>query len=164
MWDGDVSRRLSITCCVAGLLLGCSSPQPDPSAEQQILMKASRDWSQAAATGNVDAVVSYWADNAVVMMPDMPTFRGKEAIRKYVESSFKIPGFKISWEPLEAHVSASGEMGYIIERTTVTLPDQSGRPTTHRARAVSIWRKSEGGTWKNMVDISNPDPSAQPAI
>lgn len=152
---------IPFAACVMGTLGGCSSQQSDPIAEQEVLMQASRDWSRAASTGNVDAIVSYWADDAVVMMPDLPTYRGKEPIRKYVEASLKLPGFRISWEPLEAHVSASGDMGYIIERTTITAPDQSGRPVTHQARAVSIWRKRDGGSWKNVMDISNGEPTAR---
>lgn len=154
--------NLPISWCVASLLYGCSSQQVDVAAEQQVLMKASRDWSLAAATGDVDAIVAYWADDAAVMMPDLPTYRGKDAIRNYVEGSLKVPGFRISWEPLEAHVSASGDMGYVIERTRVTMTDQSGQPVTHQARAVSIWRKAKGGTWKNVVDISNGDPATEP--
>ena len=119
-WHVGVSKRpiIPFAACVVGTLGGCSSQQSDPIAEQEVLMQASRDWSRAASTGNVDAIVSYWADDAVVMMPDLPTYRGKKPIRKYVEASLKVPGFRISWEPLEAHVSASGDMGYIIERTT----------------------------------------------
>lgn len=153
--------NLPLSYCVLGLLCGCGGEQIDTAAEQQVLMEASRDWSRAAAAGDVDAIVSYWADDAVVMMPDLPTYRGKAAIRTYVEESLKIPGFRISWEPLEAHVSDSGDMGYVIERTRVTMPDLSGRPVTHQARAVSIWRKPEGGIWKNVVDISNGDPAAE---
>lgn len=90
-------------------------------------------------------------------MAGLPTFRGKAAIRDYVAASLKIPGFKISWEPLEAHVSASGDMGYIIERSQVTLPDSAGKLTTTYSRGVTVWRKGPDGRWQNAVDISNAD-------
>ena len=121
-------------------------------------MEISREWSRAAATGNVDAVVNYWADDAVVMMAGLPTFTGRDEIRSYVAESFNMPGFAISWEPLEAHVSASGDMGYIVERSEVTLPDAAGRPVTHQFRAVSIWRNDARHGWRNVVDISNAPP------
>lgn len=141
------------------LLVGCATTRmDDQSAEEARLLDISREWSRAAGAGNVDAVMRYWADDAVVMMAGLPTFTGKDAIRRYVTESFDMPGFAISWEPLEAHVSASGDMGYIVEQSRVTLPDAQGRPVVHQFRAVSIWRKEVGQDWRNVVDISNAPP------
>ena len=134
---------------------GCHSGSADRGAEEARLMEVSREWARAAASGNVDSILDYWADDAVVMMPDLPTFRGKQAIRSYVQESFKIPGFKISWEPLEAEISKSGDLGYLLERTEVTLPDEAGKLRTHQSRSVTIWRKDSNGNWRNVVDISN---------
>ena len=141
----------------------CAAPPADQAAEERQLMETSREWSRAASTGDVDAVVNYWAEDAVVMMAGLPTFTGKEAIKAYVAESFSMPGFAIGWEPIEARVSASGDMGYLLERTRVTLPDPAGILTTHEFRAVSIWRK-DGGEWRNVVDISNapPGPATTP--
>lgn len=142
----------------AALLAGCVSLPQGGADEERRLLEISREWSRAAAGGDVDAIMNYWADDAVVMMAGLPTFTGKQAIRAYVTESYAIPGFAIRWTPLEAHVSASGDMGYILEDTEVTLPDAAGAPTTHRFRAVSIWRKDAGRGWRNVVDISNPQP------
>lgn len=142
------------------LLVGCSEVPPDRSDEERRLIEISREWSRAAGTGDVDAVVNYWAEDAVVMMAGLPTFTGREAIRSYVAESYAIPGFAIRWEPLEAHVSASGDMGYILERSEVTIPDAAGTPVTQRFRAVSIWRKDPGQGWRNVVDISNAPPGS----
>ncbi|GAA0869755.1 hypothetical protein GCM10009116_15910 [Brevundimonas basaltis] len=126
-------------------------------------METSREWSQAAASGDVDAIIRYWADDAVVLMSGLPTFRGKEAIRTYVTESMKLPGFRISWEPVEAHVSASGDMGYLLERTQVTVPGPSGGLETQQFRTVTIWRKQGDGSWRNVVDIATPGAGATQA-
>lgn len=123
-------------------------------------MELSREWSQAAASGDLDRIVSYWGEDATVMMGGLPTFQGKSAIRSYVAQSLKIPGFKISWEPLEAHVSASGDMGYIIEKSHVTAPDSTGTLTTTAFRGVTIWRKGTDRQWRNVLDINNQDSRA----
>lgn len=142
----------------AAFLSGCAHLPQSGATEESRLMEISREWSRSAASGDVDTIMNYWADDAVVMMAGLPTFTGKEAIRAYVAESFNIPGFAIRWEPLEAHVSASGDLGYILEQTEVTLPNAAGTPTAQRFRAVTIWRK-DGGRWRNVVDISNPDPA-----
>jgi ketosteroid isomerase-like protein len=76
-----------------------------------------------------------------------------------IERMNKVPGFAISWEPLEARISDGGDMGYLIERTTLTMNGPDGKPVTQHFRAVTIWKKQADGSWKNVVDISNPGPA-----
>ena len=76
-----------------------------------------------------------------------------------VEESFKIPGFRINWQPQRVEVSKSGDMAYIIEDSQVSYPDSTGKSMTQKNKAVSIWRKQADGSWKNVVDISTPLPA-----
>jgi uncharacterized protein (TIGR02246 family) len=156
--------RFSKTLAVAmalPLAAGCRPADPprasvDVRAEEAKLMDASRRWSALAAEGkDARAVAAYWADDAVLMQDGMPTMRGRDGARQFVEGAFKMPGFKIQWEPIEAHVAASGDMGYIIERSTITEPGADGKPVTNEARALTVWRKDANGEWRNVVDISN---------
>lgn len=142
--------------------VGNQPARVDTKAEETKLMDASRHWSALAAQGkDADAVAAYWAGDAVLMQDGMPTMRGQAAAREFVGQAFKMPGFKIEWEPIEAHVSNSGDMGYIIERSTVTEPGASGKPETHAMRAVTVWRKDAKGEWRNVVDISNAQVTAR---
>jgi uncharacterized protein (TIGR02246 family) len=145
------SEGMVLAAVGALTLSACATGPTSSSNEEARLMAISREWSAAAASGDLERVVSYWGDDATVMMAGLPTFRGKKAIRDYVAESYKIPGFRISWEPLEAHVSASGDMGYIIERSQVTLPDSSGKLTTTSFRSVTVWRKGADGRWRNSL-------------
>lgn len=121
-------------------------------------MQLSREWSEAAAAGNVEKAVSYWADDAVLMSEGQQPLEGKASIRKMVEESFKMPGFRISWKPKSVQVSESGDMAYLIEDSQITYNDSTGQAVTHNLNAVTIWRKQKDGTWKNVVDISTPSP------
>ena len=136
---------------------GCA--HPDNRNEEERLMQRSRDWSKAAVSGKMDSVLSYWADDAVVMPPGQPPLKGKEAIRNMLEESSRIPGFKISWEPKSVSVSASGDMAYMIEENQITMSDSLGRPFTQFNKAVTVWRKEADGTWKNVVDMWNSNPA-----
>src|SRR6266704_3729716 len=56
-------------------------------------------WSAAAsASGDVEQIVSFWADDAIVIPPGQAPIIGKNAIRNYVTDSLKIPGFGIEWK------------------------------------------------------------------
>ena len=146
--------KLLVLGSAAAVPLGCSRDNHGFSPARQ-LMQTSREWSRVTATGNIDAIVDYWADDAVLMIPGMPTLRGKAAIRNYVEQSLKTPGFHIRWKPVDAHVS--GDMGYLIERSSVTMPDAKGVPQTQEFRGLTIWRMGADGKWRNVVDSSIPD-------
>ena len=131
----------------------------DTKKEEEQLIQISREWSKSAATDSIEKTLSYWADDAVIMSPGQPPVKGKKAIREMLEGTSKIPGFKISWEPLSAFVSESGDMAYLIEQNQITMNDSLGNPATEFNKSVTIWRKDADGSWKNIVDMWNSDPS-----
>ncbi len=143
-------------------VLSACNAKPDMKQEEQKLMETSRAWSRVAQSGDVDATLAYWADDAIVIQPGQEVARGRESQRRMLEGMKKLPGFSISWEPLEARLSDGGDMGYLIERTTMKMNGPDGKPVTQQFRAVTIWRKQPDGSWKNVVDISNPGPGAPP--
>jgi uncharacterized protein (TIGR02246 family) len=145
---------------LAALALSACGSRADPGQEEQKLMETSRAWSRAAQGGDVDSMLAYWSDDAVVIQPGQEVTRGREPLRAMIERMNKVPGFAISWEPLEARISDGGDMGYLIERTTLTMNGPDGKPVTQHFRAVTIWKKQADGSWKNVVDISNPGPAA----
>ena len=140
-------------------ILGCEQQHADTNSEGEKLMQLSRDWSKSASTGNIDTTLSFWADDAIVMAPGQPSLKGKKAIREMVEGTSKIPGFKISWDPKMVSVSKSGDMAYMIEETQITMNDSLGKPFTEYNKAVTVWRKEANGTWKNVVDMWNANPT-----
>ncbi len=91
--------RMLLALGVAAVLVGCAQPQIDERAEQAALMQVSREWAQAAASGDLERIVSYWADDAIVMPPDLPAVVGKSAIRYSVRAGQAVPGFRVTWEP-----------------------------------------------------------------
>lgn len=122
-------------------------------------MQLSREWSTSASTDSIEKTLSYWADDAVVMPPGQPPLKGKAAIRQMIEGTSKIPGFKISWEPLNVFVSQSGDMAYMIEQNQITMNDSLGRSITEHNKVVTVWRKEPDGKWKNVVDMWNTNPA-----
>ena len=139
-------------------LLSCGEQEIDTKAEAEKLMQASREWNAAAQKNDVEKVISYWTDDALLMSQGEAALSGKTAIRQMVQESFKIPGFNIKWEPQSAFVSKSGDLGYLIEKSQITVNDSTGKPITTHFKAVTIWKKQSDGSWKNAVDISNTEP------
>lgn len=152
--------KLIIIFLLFTVLASCAdTKEVDTKAEEERLMQISREWSTSAATDSIEKTLSYWADDAVIMSPGQPPIKGKKAIREMIEGTSKIPGFKISWEPLSAFVSKSGDLDYLIEQNQITMNDSLGSPATEFNKSVTIWRKDADGIWKNIVDMWNADPS-----
>ena len=140
------------------ILLSCNK-KSDSKAEGEKLMQVSRDWSKSASTDDIEKTMSYWADSAIFLSAGQPTLNGKNEIRGMVERSGKVPGFKISWEPVSVSISESGDMAYMIEKNQVTVNDSLGRPVTKYGKGVTIWKKDAEGSWKNVVEVSIDDIS-----
>jgi ketosteroid isomerase-like protein len=131
----------------------------DIESEKQKLMETSREWSRVAASDDQEKTLAYWSDDALVLSAGDPPLQGKEGIRQMVLSSFDDPNFRISWEPETAEISASGDMGYLIEDTQMTMKDSTGSNSTQHFKTVTIWKKQQDGSWKNVVDVMSPLPS-----
>ena len=133
----------------------------DRAAEEQVLLERSREWSATVGRGDMQEALDYWAEDAVVMPPGMPMLEGRDAIRAYVAEAGRIPGFRIRWEPIRAHIAESGDMAYMLERNEITVNDSTGAPVTSHGKVVTVWRKDEDGLWRNVIDIWNEAPAPQ---
>jgi uncharacterized protein (TIGR02246 family) len=148
-----------IAMALTFIILSCSQQKVDTKAEGEKIIQMSREWSQVTSTGDVEKTVSYWAEDAIVILPGQPPLKDKKAIRQMVQESYQIPGFRISWQPQSVEVSQDGGMAYLIENSQVSFTDSTGKSITQNNKAISVWRKQDNGLWKNVVDISTPQPS-----
>src|SRR5262249_49621863 len=148
---------------IALALVSCSRQQFDPTSEGEKLLRRDAEWSDLATAGkDVEKVVSYWSDDAVLIFPGQPLFEGKAAIRAYVTASFNTPGFKIHWVSQRPVFSPDGKFAYMRGTAELTLPEPNGSPLTLRLRGLSIWRLDHDDQWRCVVDISNEEPATKP--
>jgi ketosteroid isomerase-like protein len=157
-----LDRAASVLAVTALTVLGgCSAAHFDAAAESRKLQQRDAEWAQAAAAGkDVDKIVSYWSDDAVVMEPGQPPYEGKAAIRAYVASSLQTPGFSIHWVSSNPTFSPDGNMAYMRGTAEMTVPGPNGALMTMHSRGVTIWRRDHDGLWRCVVDIANEPPTA----
>ena len=128
-------------------------------SERTALMETSREWARAAAGGDLERILSFWSDDAIVMPPGQPAVVGKAAIREFVRQTTAIPGFSITWEPEQADVANAGDVGYLVERNRVTFSEGAGTAAVQFGKALTVWRKDATGAWKCVIDIWNENPT-----
>src|SRR5439155_18399328 len=92
-------------------------------------------------------------DDAIVLPPGLPAISGKAELREYVESSWKIPGFRITWTSTDVTFSPDGNLAYMLGRNEVAMDDPDGMPVTMKGRGITIWRRDPDGEMRCVVDI-----------
>lgn len=129
-------------------------------AERTKLLQRDAEWAALASEGHdVEAILSYWTYDAVVLAPGLPAVIGKTALREYILGSLQIPGFNITWSSTDVVFSPDGNLAYMFSQNSVTMNGADGKPATTAGRAVTIWRREPDGEWRCAVDIWNAPPA-----
>ena len=132
-----------------------------PSKAEKALMDVDTAWAAAAGKNDVDATVSFYADDGSVYPPNSPVATGKENVKKVWASWFGIPGFSLSWAPTGASVSKAGDLGWTAGTYQLSMNGPDGKPVSNKGKYVVVWKKV-GGKWKVAHDIFNTDMPAPP--
>ena len=129
--------------------------------EKARLLRRDAEWAALASEGReVERILAYWTDDAVVLAPGVAPIEGKAALREYVRAGLQIPGFRINWTSTDVRFSPDGNLAYMFGRNVVTMNGADGKPTMSAGRAVTIWRRDADGVWRCAVDIWNAEPAA----
>jgi ketosteroid isomerase-like protein len=143
---------------VAGVIPACGPGKPavDRSEEEKALRALDIAWSEAANRKDVDAVVSYMADDGETLPPHEPAARGQAAIKASWANLLGLPALSIRWEPQRVQVAESGELGFTSGIYMLTYNDANGQLVADRGKYLEVWKKVDG-KWKCVSDAFNSD-------
>jgi ketosteroid isomerase-like protein len=135
------------------IMAGCSEQQIDIDRENALLLDQDKEWSKAIAGADIDKVLNYWTDDAVIYTPQGTAVRGKEEIRKFVERSRSQWGLSLKTNPQEALVFPSGDAGYTTGTYRFSGTDANGDSISLPGQYLSVWQKSVDGEWKCVLEF-----------
>lgn len=163
-FDKRVST-LIFSLLLLSLSIACQSKATDTRAADEATIRAMDDeWSRSVATRDVEKVIFYYADDAVVMPPNIPTLSGKEAIRTLWKSMLESPLFSGGWKATKVEVAQSGDLAYLSGNYEFKEQDSAGNPITDKGKYLVVWKKQADGNWKCVANMFNSDlPSVAPA-
>ncbi|HEV2720641.1 MAG TPA: DUF4440 domain-containing protein [Thermoanaerobaculia bacterium] len=136
----------------AALLAACASMPANDAATS--LRAGAADFAAAANSGNLDRMMSIYADNAVLMPPNAPPFRGRDAIRQYW-GGFLGAG-KIDATIAADDVVQSCDMATEVGHYALTITPKGAAPIKDSGKYVITWKRI-GGQWRAVYDIFNSD-------
>ena len=113
---------------------------------------------QKAVTGrDLEKIVAFYADDAVLLPAAEPTVTGKAAIREEWQHILAIPDFESTSRLVSAEVSVAGDFGYTTGTYAARMRGEDGEMVTEPGKWVSIWKRQPGGAWRIVVDTYNTD-------
>lgn len=147
-------------------ILGCATPQAPAEAgrghsaahqaDEQAILDLEQRVFDAQISGDLDAWLGLFADDAIVMVPNLPALTGKAAIRKWNAPYFE--QFHLHEESDEREVEVAGDWAYIRAHWTWTLtPKSGGEPVIDTGNSIWILRRQSDGSWKIARGIYNSD-------
>lgn len=159
-YSDPVSRGIRLWCVAAllsGAVVAAQRSEPLPDALQQMIDTERAFAARALVVGWKDAFLEYFSNGAVGFAEGAADL-AKSQIRKNPDPPKDL---QLLWEPRLGDVAASGDLGYLTGPSRTILPSRdNGRP--RHALYASVWKRERDGSFKVVIDVGVPTPSAAP--
>jgi uncharacterized protein (TIGR02246 family) len=158
---------LACAAVVASMMTACNQTANTHDADVQAIKDLETTWNQDYAGKSADKITSYYADDAVLMVPGMDAAVGKDAIHKIGEQMFADPALSLKFQATKVDAAKSGDMAYSQGSYTMTMTDPNTKQVVNdHGSYVTVYHKQADGTWKVVSDIATsavPPPAPAPA-
>lgn len=150
------------TIAMVLIVSGCTSAgteATDMTVIKTKIQEKEKAFAEAMSTQNTEAVLAFYADDAVSMSNGKPSDIGKDAIRKDLLESYpqRQKGSVTTYEVLDVY----GSKSQVTEIGKTTVKDASGK-VIYTGKYVAVWEE-RNGEYICVRDMSNgdaPQPSA----
>jgi uncharacterized protein (TIGR02246 family) len=135
------------------------APPPDThDADVQALKDTDAAWSKAMAAKDFEKSMSYYADDASLLISNAPAISGKDAIRAAFKPMFDDSNFALAFQASRVEVAKSADLGYTQGTYTLTITEPgTKKPLNDRGKYLTAYRKQADGTWKVVSDMVSSD-------
>jgi uncharacterized protein (TIGR02246 family) len=128
-------------------------------ADQEI-RRLDEEWGNAASTKDLEAVVSFYADDGSLVWPDTAPVHGSAAIRTAWMGVFHdYQGLKLKFTPERIDISESGDLASDYGRVDFGYDGDAG-PVQLIAKYVVVWKRVNR-EWKVLYDCYNMNEAAR---
>lgn len=158
--------ELLMAVVLAACVASCDKSAPgktdktDVAAVETALTAVEAGWNQAFHTKNLEAIVTPYASDAVLVLPGLAAQVGTAAIRNVYVEALKDPNFDLTLAIDRMDVAQSGELAFTQGHFTMKGSD----PQTKQAATIAtgsyatIYKKQTDGEWKAIQDWAAANP------
>ena len=141
------------------ILTGTSCQESvDIEAEKQLIKDKSTAIIEAEQQKDLNATLSYYAEDVILQVSNTPQTQGLEALRNFLEGFFKVM-VSIEGGLTEVTVSEAADMAWdnVWYRIVINGPDG---PIEEEGKYLEVWEKING-EWKCLVISISIDETAE---
>jgi len=163
-----VIHRSVVAVLAALVLVACEqAPPPAPPDTRAADEKALRDdeaaWNKDWARKDLDRIVSHYAEDASLEIPDVPLLGKKDDMKAALKMVLADPNWSISFASDKVEVAKGGDLAYMQGHYTLTDTDaKTKKKVTEKGKYVTVFKKQADGSWKAVQDINNEDATPAP--
>jgi len=151
-------RNVILCLCFALVLSSCAHTANDNSTNSmQAIRAADTALQKAVADKNLEGIVAFYAEEAVLLPTAEPIVVGKSAIRKEWQHILNIPDFQNKSALTKIEVASGGDMAYSMGTYLATMLGEDGKPATEPGKWLSVWKRQTDGSWHIVADTYNTD-------
>ena len=138
-------------------------PAVDVEADVEAIKKITDDFNAAMNAGNIDKLLSLYADDAVRIPPNKPALIGIEAIRSLFQE--QLDQFTVQNEGVVVDLEVSGDLAFVRGSwTSINTPKDGGESLKENGSFVSVIQKHPDGSWKVICNIWSNEQLIFPPI
>ncbi len=115
------------------------------------LQKAVRELDEAFGRRDLEAVLSFYEDEATVVVEPGRLAQGKEQLQKFFSYLFTLNG---SAEQLRTNVIESGDIALFTSRWRFSGTAPNGTSLESERTATCVFRRALDGRWRMIIDNS----------
>ena len=162
-------KRTVVLLWSASLALACqqepateqaseTDPAIDAAAVTEAIAAKDRQFADAMVAGDIETLMSVYADDAILLPPNAPRAEGAPAIRETFTSWFAEGGPPASMTITsdDVTVAAAGDYAHAVGTWTMSGPGPDGSDWSDQGNVLVVW-KNISGDWKVVADIWNSD-------
>ena len=112
------------------------------------------DFSRSMVTKDFETASRTYDDNAVLMPPNHPAVRGRNAIKEWMAGFPPVLQFKIEIEESDARADLAYVRGTFL---MVFQPEGAPGPIEEIGKYLEVRKKQPDGSWLLIADIFNSD-------
>ena len=159
--------RIFLILALTIFAIGCAGPSEsaesldlseEAEAAVSVVVKA---WNAAAEARDAESFASFYTDDGMVLLEQMPLVQGTDSIRPTIAAMMQDPAFAMSFESDNVVGARSGELVYETGVYSMTFTGPEGGMVSQEGNYVAVWEKQEDGSWKCSVDAP---VSGSPAV
>jgi uncharacterized protein (TIGR02246 family) len=118
----------------------------------QSLEETVKKLDEAFNRRDIEAVLDFYEEDAVVVLEPGRAARGKAEIRAAFEWIFKLEG---AAQQIKTNVVEAGDLALFTSRWTFSGKSPDGAAFRRESIAVSVFRRRADGKWRCVIDNPN---------